>query len=466
MNACSFSMLHSPPELCSKYQNRTVAMNEAVNSTDRFLPTDSDQTPAARARSTHPRPPGIFSFLDTVGYETDEFGRRLHPPQDGFDGMTLTGASARVLGNGLQVSAAFGSELQNVQQHRRVNQAVEKLGELNQRMSKLNETLPETTVNERDLQKAAPLIAKHRRTAEGQVRSSESQPIEETPHPTVDRVLTHPLRKLDQQMKGIEKKARILSPSQPLQIDPNLSITQKIDRIETALKHLSDCLDRLEQVIYQEPAQAPVQIQQPKIEGVAIAEKLNNFVEARAKQLDKSPQEPVVTTLGKVSLNQTQDSSTLSIESDHYDEKFSATRTKDGWATTRNDLTQSEAERLLKLPQTPEEYRGWIASKMLISELQQSFPEQFDQTSGVLSWETENSQYQMKIHRHPDQSRDIRVDQQLEEGQKTVLSARITPDQVTEIHHSELNPDVTEYQAKVLRSQRTHESKNAPQLAQ
>jgi hypothetical protein len=253
---------------------------------------------------------------------------------------------------------------------------------------------------------------------------------------------------------------------------------------------MSDRLDRLEQwvervqastqtqspkaeetaIAQQKPvvelAQAPELSQTSKIEGVAIAQKLQNFVESRAQSLDKSPHEPVVTTLGKVSLSQDHQSISLSIESDRYDEKFAATYTSDGWTITRNDLTQSESERLLKLPQTSEDYRGWIASKTLISELAQSFPEQFNQPLGVLTWEAENAQYQMTIHLNEDDSREIAVEQHSGDDRHTVLIARITPDRVTEIEQSRLNPDITEYQANVLRSQRAYESKSTHQLAQ
>jgi hypothetical protein len=465
-------------------------MNESVYSPDRFLSTDPDQNQASTPLSPPTKSPDIFAFLNTVGFETDEFGRRLHYPHDGFDGMTLTGAGARILGNGLQLSAALGAELQSEMQHQRVDKAFEKFGELDQRINNLSQTLRSENLGEQRQNEGNPgTVEPQKRIVEPPVLAT-SQTTENISQPTFDQVLSHPLQQFDQRLQKLEKQVGISPPSQVVQIDPNLSINQKIDRIEAALTQMSDRLDRLEQwvervqalaqtqspkaeeaaIAQQEPVveltQAPELSQPSKIEGVAIAQKLQNFVESRAQSLDKSPHEPVVTTLGKVSLSQDHHSTSLSIESDRYDEKFAATRTSDDWTITRNDLTHSESERLLKLPQTSEDYRGWIASKTLISELAQSFPEQFNQPLGVLTWEAENAQYQMTIHLHEDDSREIAVEQQSGDDRHTVLIARITPDRVTEIEQSKLNPDITEYQANVLRSQRAYESKTTHQLAQ
>jgi hypothetical protein len=465
-------------------------MNESVYSPDRFLPTDPDQNQASETLSPPTKSPDIFSFLNTVGTETDELGRRLHYPHDGFDGMTLTGAGARILGNGLQLSAALGAELQNEMQHQRVDEAFEKFGELDQRINNLSHTLRSENLGKQRQNEGNPgNVESPKRVVEPPILAT-SQPTGNVSQPTFDQVLSHPLQQFDQRLQKLEKQVGISPLSQVVQIDPNLSINQKIDRIEAALTQMSDRLDRLEQWVERvqalaqtqspkteetaiaqqepvvEPTQTPELSQTSKIEGVAIAQKLQNFVESRAQSLDKSPHEPVVTTLGKVSLSQDQHSTSLSIESDRYDEKFAATRTSDDWTITRNDLTQSESERLLKLPQTPEDYRGWIASKTLISELAQSFPEQFNQPLGVLTWEAENAQYQMTIHLREDDSREIAAEQQSGDDRYTVLIARITPDRVTEIEQSQLNPDITEYQANVLRSQRAYESKTTHQLAQ
>jgi hypothetical protein len=473
-------------------------MNEPVYSRDRSFAIESDTNQAPEALSPPEQTPDIFSFLNTVGAETDEFGRRLQHSPDGFDGMTLTGAGARILGNGLQLSAALGAELNSEMQHQRVDRAFEKFGELDQRLHHLSRALQAEDLGEPRQNEEKRGIAKPQKKIVEPAAHAAATSTERTAQLTFDQVLTHPLQQFDQRLQKLEKQVGVSSPPSLVQIDPNLSINQKIDRIEAAITQMSDRLDRLEQwvervqssaptqpsnteenaIAHEDPAGDPAptqtenQVQESipapsqKIEGVAIAQKLQNFVESRAQYLDKSPQEPVITTLGKVSLTQDSNSTTLSIESDRYDEKFAATRTDDGWTTTRNDLSPSEAERLLKLPQTSEEYRGWIASKTLISELAQSFPEQFNQPLGVLSWEAENAQYQMTIHLHEDHSRQILVDRQSGDDRQTVLAAKITPDQVTEIEHTELNPDITEYQANVLHRQRAHESKTTHQLAQ
>jgi hypothetical protein len=473
-------------------------MNESVHSPDRFLQSDHNQTQVPNSLSPPDRSPDVFSFLHTVGAETDELGRRLQYLQDGFDGMTLTGAGARILGNGLQLSAALGSELHNEMQHQRVDRAFEKFGELDHRLNQLSRTLQAEDLGEPRQNEEKRRIAKPQRKNVEPAAPAASESAEKISQPAFDQVLIQPLQQFDQRLQNLEKQVGFSPPSSPVQIDPNLSINQKIDRIEAALTQMSDRLDRLEQWVERvqslaqtqssnttenaiapkdpagDPAGDPVQAHHlatvsahpQKIEGVAVAQKLQNFVESRAQYLDKSPQEPVVTTLGKVSLNHDSNSTTLSIESDRYDEKFAATRTSEGWATTRNDLSPSEAERLLKLPQTPDEYRGWIASKTLISELAQSFPEQFNQPLGVLTWEAENAQYQMTIHLHDDRTRQIAVDRQSGDEHDTVLTAKITPDQVTEIEQTKLNPEITEYQANVLRSQRAYESKTTHQIAQ
>jgi hypothetical protein len=431
-------------------------MDESAQSIERSLPPDQNQIPAPA--SSQSQTPNIFAFLDTVGYETDEFGRRIQSPQDGLDGMTLTSAGARILGNGLQVGAALGAEFQSETQHQRVGKAFAKLGELDQRLNQVSETLQDPDSNE-PRQQAARTVKPRKKVVE----QDSTDPAENSLQPSLGSILTHSLEQFDERVQHLEQQIGILPPSRSPHLDPHLSINQKIDRIEAAIQHLSDRLDRIEQWVEQNSVTHP---QQPKIEGEIVAEKLQNFIEARAQHLDKSPQEPVVTTLGKLSLSQDRDSITLSIESDRYDEKFAATHTPEGWTITRNDLTSNESDRLLKLPQTPEAYRGWAASKVLISELSQSFPEQFNQESGVLNWEDDHAKYQMKIQLQADQSRAIAVERLSGDDRDTVLTARITPDRITDIDHSELNPDITEYQAKVLRSQRTHESKATHQLAQ
>jgi hypothetical protein len=430
-------------------------MDESTQAIERSLPPDYTQT--LSSVSSQSQAPNIFAFLDTVGYETDEFGRRIQSSQDGLDGMTLTSASARILGNGLQVGAALGAESQNETQHQRVGKAFAKLGKLDQRINEISQTLQNSAANEPTQQAANP------QAVENAVESAIEDTSKNSLQPTLGSILTHSLQQFDERVQHLEHQIGIPPPSRSPQLDSHLSINQKLDRIDAMLQHLSDRLDRVEQWVDQNSIAHPPQ---PKLEGAVIAEKLQHFIEARAQHLDKNPQEPVITTLGKVSLSQDRDSITLSIESDRYDDKFAATRTPDGWTIIHNDLTPNEADRLLKLPQTPEAYRSWAVSKVLISELSQSFPEQFNQESGVLNWEDDHAKYQMKIQLQEDHSRAIVVERQSEDSRDTILIARITPDRITEIDHSELNPDITEYQAKILRSQRTQEPKATHQLAQ
>lgn len=477
-------------------------MNESVNLTDAQLshpgeyPGDRHEHPdhpdhpdqiESQTRASSPAPqdkPSIFPFLGTVGYEVDDLGRRLVEPYSDFDGFTAISSGAKALGSGLQLGAAMGAHLEEKNQQTRVENAIEKIGELDHRINKLREQEP---VDERERRVPRPILADSKRDAPEPVASSELQRQEETSSPVVD-AFGKSLQQIDQRLKKLEKNTVIPQYAPLPKIDAKLSIHQKLELIETALNQLSDRVDKLEQVAQarqpkidpeeqvQEAAQQ--QAQPPKtdrasetiakIEGGAIAQSLQNFVEARAKYLDKSPEEAVVTTIGRLTLSPEEGRPTIALKSDRYDDKFAATLTEAGWQTTRNDLTADQSKRILNLPQSPEDYQSRSATRTLIAEMKQAYPEQFNQEDGVLKWklpiEGQEAIYTMSIHLNADTSRDITVDQQFNGEKKSVMSAKINPDQSIDVSHSELNPEVTQSQSKFLRNERLQASIKAKQV--
>jgi len=497
-------------------------MNESINPTDAQLsnsgehPNDRHEHPdhpdhpdqiERKARASSPASKdksSIFPFLGTVGYEVDDFGRRLVEPHSDFDGFDAISSGAKALGSGLQLGAAIGAHLEEKNQQTRIENAIEKIGELDDRIKKLKEQEP---VDERERRIPKPILANSERDAPEPVASSELQRQKETSPPTVD-AFGKSLQQIDQRLKKLEKRDISLPQYAPLpQIDSKLSLNQKLELIETALNQLSDRVDKLEQVADQQQTRQPKiaheeQVEQtteavatdqvddqvdeqvtaevaeeeaankpeqpPKIEGAAIAQSLQNFVQSRAEYLDKSPEEAVVTTIGQLTLSQEEGRPAISLKSDRYDDKFAATLTADGWRTTRNDLTPDESKRILNLPQSPEDYQSRSATRTLIADLKQAYPEQFNQEDGVLKWklpiEGQEAVYTLDIHLNPDQSRNITVNQQFNGEEKTVMSAKINPDQSIDVSHSELNPEVTESQSKFLRNERVQASTQDKQV--
>ena len=477
-------------------------MNESVNPTDTQLSNPGEHPSDRREHHDHPDHPdqierkarasspaskdksSIFPFLGTVGYEVDDFGRRLVEPHSDFDGFDAISSGAKALGSGLQLGAAIGAHLEEKNQQTRVENAIEKIGELDQRINKLHEQEP---VDEPEHRIPKPILAGSKREAPEPVAPSELQRQKETSPPTVD-AFSQFLQQIDQRLKKLEKNA-VIPPSAPLpKIDSKLSINQKLELIETALNQLSDRVDKLEQVAQarqpkiareeqveesaEEQAQPPKTDRAletiPKVAGGAIAQSLQNFVEARAKYLDKSPEEAVVTTIGRLTLSQEEGRPNIALKSDRYDDKFAAILAEDGWRTTRNDLTPDESQRILNLPQSPEDYQSRSATRTLIAEMKQAYPKEFNQEDGVLKWklpiEGQEAIYTMSIHLNPDQSRDITVNQQFNEEEKTVMSAKINPDQSIDVSHSELNPEVTQSQSQFLRNERIQASTQDKQV--
>jgi DNA-binding protein H-NS len=479
-------------------------MNESVNPTDTQLSNPGEHSNDRREHHDHPDHPdqierkarasspaskdksSIFPFLGTVGYEVDDFGRHLVEPHSDFDGFDAISSSAKALGSVLQLGAAIGTHLEEKNQQTRVENAIEKIGELDQRINKLHKQEP---IDERERRIPRPILANSKRDVPEPVASLEPPPQGEASPPTVD-AFGKSLQQIDQRLKKLEKRDISIPQHAPLpKIDPKLSINQKLALIETALNQLSDRVDKLEQVAAQRQAQqqaqqpkispeepveeaAEEQAQQPKtdraletipkVAGGAIAQSLQNFVEARAKYLDKSPEEAVVTTMGRLTLSQEDGKSAISLKSDRYDDKFAATLTEDGWRTTRNDLTADESQRILNLPQSPEDYQSRSVTRTLIAEMKQAYPEKFNQEDGVLKWklpiEGQEAIYTMSIHLNPDQSRNITVNQQLNGEEKTVMLAKVNPDQSIDVSHSELNPEVTQSQSQFLRNERLQAS--------
>jgi hypothetical protein len=212
-------------------------MDESATAPDRSSLSAPKPPLTKPAISSQPQTPNIFSFLDTVGYETDEFGRRIQSPQEGLDGVTLTRADARILGNGLQVGAALGAEFQSETQHQLVGKAFVKLGELDQRIDRLSQTLQPPTPN-KPKRKTAQTQTVQTQTVEpskNPVEQSTRGPTENSLQPTLGSILPNIAHRL-KHGAGLRAEDAARSHAEVMQLFEKIPGTSKLGVSEAKIR--------------------------------------------------------------------------------------------------------------------------------------------------------------------------------------------------------------------------------------
>jgi hypothetical protein len=87
--------------------------------------------------------------------------------------------------------------------------------------------------------------------------------------------------------------------------------------------------------------------------------------------------------------------------------RFRALHTDEGWQVSQNSLTEDEQNRILKLPQSEEDYTRTANGKDLVNYFQRHASEQFEEDIGVIHWTAENGLFdrRFEVSLQPDESR-------------------------------------------------------------
>jgi hypothetical protein len=86
--------------------------------------------------------------------------------------------------------------------------------------------------------------------------------------------------------------------------------------------------------------------------------------------------------------------------------RFQAVEISGEWQVVENHLSESEQNRILKLPQSLEDYNRTTNGKDLVNYFQRHAPEQFDSDVGVINWMAENGDFdrRFEVSVQPDES--------------------------------------------------------------
>jgi hypothetical protein len=86
--------------------------------------------------------------------------------------------------------------------------------------------------------------------------------------------------------------------------------------------------------------------------------------------------------------------------------RFQAVEISREWQVVENHLSESEQNRILKLPQSLEDYSRTTNGKDLVNYFQRHAPEQFDSDVGVINWTAENGDFdrRFEVSVQPDES--------------------------------------------------------------
>ena len=419
------------------------------------------------------KPFDVFRYAQQVGSDVDDMGRQTRSPHQGFDGYDLSRASLQALGTLIQTGAAIAKSLEDRNQQKRVESALERVVELDDRINNLT---PDQTIDKAKSKTPKPIPAPQKRNAAAQA------PI--PPDQTLDGVFNPVLQQIDQQLDNLDRQAGISSDRPLIAIDPSLSINQKLDLIEQALNHLSDRVERLEQFFSTQQV-GEAEKEQPEdsigesvssptstIQSSDIAQSLYSFAKARSKYLGELPNysdlnpAPIKTSLGTLIVSGDEDNRTISIKTTD-ETKFDAAyvKDKDKWIETANNLSRQESEFLLKLPRSVYGYDNWNANRDFISELSKSYPEVFNQESDSFKWETDDFHYTVNISNpNSDKSQDFTIKESSPLASETVVFGKIVPGFGVQIDHSDIASSVLKEKAKSLQSERSLNTKREPQI--
>jgi len=88
------------------------------------------------------KPFDVFRYAQQVGSDVDDMGRQTRSPHQGFDGYDLSRVSLQTLGTLIQTGAAIAKSLEDRNQHKRVESALERVVDLDNRINNLTPDQP------------------------------------------------------------------------------------------------------------------------------------------------------------------------------------------------------------------------------------------------------------------------------------------------------------------------------------
>jgi hypothetical protein len=370
---------------------------------------------------TEPSLPSVI--LPMVGTELQTWGDRLEQNPE-LSGFTVIGATASLTGSTLQLSSAIWRTIQAARELHdsdRVQNLIEELEAVNQRASRLEERLEHpdqpaaqeesdfpfdivSDLIEPDLD--SDLWSESEPSSEEFSFQPESESEPEPEDPLLQSLIfTH--ERLDQLEQTLDIPGKAY---EPIAVDRQAPIDQQLDQIAALINQFHERLEQMENVVFkgQVPTPSALPVPEPEIAqtiegdrtelGQQIAQELSHYLIARAEFYGTNPEDPVVTTLGVLQMQQDGVAyPTISIEDEQYGTKFEAIQTTENWEVSMNDLSNAEIDRLSHLPQTKEDYQMQINIKHLIQIFQRSAPEEFAAGTGKIRWKDEQDGFNYRF---------------------------------------------------------------------
>jgi Relaxase/Mobilisation nuclease domain len=415
---CSWELRH---QRFAELKNNSIGLS--MNTTDSPITMGNIlQQAASLPPPTHTEPLPLASEVQMVGAELQVWGDRLEQNPE-LSGFTVIGATASLSGSTLQLSSAIWRKIQfarELHDSDRVQNLIEELEAVNQRASRLEERLEQSDPSAgREESNFSSDVASD--LIEPDLTSdpwSESEPSAEfsfQPESEAEAEPEDPLLQsltlTDERLDQLEQTLNIPGKAyEPIALDRQAPIDQQLDQIAALINQFHERLERMENVVFKGQVLTPsvLSVSEPEISqtiegdrtelGQQIAQELCHYLIARAEFYGTNPEDPVVTTLGVVQMQQDGVAyPTISIEDEQYGIKFEAIQTTDDWEISINDLSNAEIDRLSHLPQTKDDYQMQTNIKHLTQIFQRSTPEEFAAGTGKIRWKDEQGAFNYRF---------------------------------------------------------------------
>jgi hypothetical protein len=415
-------------------------------------------------------------YLEKLSNEIFLAGERTRSPYQEFDFYNVLGSGLKALGSALESAAKIAQTAEQKSYVERFNNAFHKLVDLDNRINDLplaEAVASEAGVNEAGVNENQELQSPG--TPKPQLRNRPQKGM--PPSQTIDSQFNKTLQQFDQKLDALESAAGVNNDRQLIRIDANLPLVQKLELIEQAINILTDRVEKLEQFFSRQ------QVEEAE-EDTTIAKTLITFAVARSQHLNENAAGVFPTTIGTVEIRAPkEDTVIISIQDEDNDEpKFSAICINDEWTVDRNDLTKADKQRIFEWPQELKAHQITSATKAFISELKQSYPEDFNKDESAVMWALtlpqglpgytegqEIGRYRMSTRLNDDQSRDLILEEQLLDQDrnpseiKTVLSVKINSDESIDVKQCDLTFDGLKSQRNALQTTRLQPERDQQQ---
>jgi hypothetical protein len=405
------------------------------------IPNVYDETPDTDASRTRAAPIGMTETADALQHWNDKNRFTDRQDVDGYyvirEGASLTATGLTLLGTLLkgeddQTRAqrladrleALDTRLLGVQtgldaERDRANQATERLEQLGDRTEQVraivepeNSTVePESSATNAIPTSGDPALGEETKATQNfaPANPQESQSPQARAAPKLDatdRFADH-ANKFNQEVHRLGKQVGIDDPYQPIVFNRSGSIHEQLNQIEKIVNQLERKVERLEIAVFGQTQVEPTEVSQSNspdpsisaspdhqahpqgshssqtVEGRVIAEHLSNFIQSRANVQQTSPTEEVSTTIGVMKRTTDQDKQSVVLSDRNLGEVFRAHQIgQEKWNVETHDLQDAtQLEKILNLPQTPEQYEGWQTAKAWGRQVQQEHPELFGEST-------------------------------------------------------------------------------------